>query len=141
MVENGYVVEGGRRGCEGAAARRAHAPRYVPRSPSDYFTEEVRREIIDRYGEKALYEGGLSVRTTLDPKLQVEARKALQDGLINYDEGRGYRGPVKNIDISGDWGVPLSKVDGLSDVPEWHLAVVLSVSSRWRCDRASAAGR
>ena len=35
---------------------------------ADYFTEEVRRELIARYGENALYEGGLSVRTTLDPE-------------------------------------------------------------------------
>ena len=61
---------------------------------AEYFTEEVRREIIDRYGEDALYEGGLSVRTTLDPKLQRMARKALQNGLSTMTQLRGYRGPV-----------------------------------------------
>ena len=59
----------------------------------------LRREIIARYGENALYEGGLSVRTTLDPKLQLIARKALQNGLIKFDTLRGYRGPVTQIDI------------------------------------------
>src|SRR5881398_3038852 len=49
---------------------------------AEYFAEEVRREIYERYGEKKLYEGGLSIRTTLDPKLQEIARKALMDGLI-----------------------------------------------------------
>ena len=44
---------------------------------AEYFAEEVRRELYERYGEKKLYEGGLSVRTSLDPKLQVLARKAL----------------------------------------------------------------
>src|SRR4029077_10266258 len=47
---------------------------------AEYFAEEVRRWVYDKYGEKTLYEGGLSVRTTLDPKLQVLARKALIDG-------------------------------------------------------------
>src|SRR6202521_3041742 len=59
---------------------------------AEYFTEEVRRYIYDNYGEKKLYEGGLSVRTTLDPKLQVLARKTMITGLVNFDEGQGYRG-------------------------------------------------
>jgi membrane carboxypeptidase/penicillin-binding protein len=59
---------------------------------AEYFAEEVRREVHERYGEKKLYEGGLSVRTTLDPKLQVMARKALVDGLVKYDEAQGWRG-------------------------------------------------
>ncbi|MGH6683390.1 MAG: transglycosylase domain-containing protein, partial [Pseudolabrys sp.] len=49
---------------------------------AEYFAEEVRREILDRYGEKKLYEGGLSVRTTLDTKFQVLARKVLVNGLV-----------------------------------------------------------
>jgi len=51
----------------------------------------VRREIYEKYGEKGLYEGGLSVRTTLDPKMQVIAHKALADGLVHYDEAQGFR--------------------------------------------------
>ena len=56
---------------------------------SEYFAEEVRRYINDKYSEKKLYEGGLSVRTTLDPNLQKAARKALVDGLVKYDESPG----------------------------------------------------
>ena len=55
----------------------------------EYFAEEVRRDIFERYGEKKLYEGGLSVRTTLDPKMQVMARKTMVAGLVNYDEAAG----------------------------------------------------
>ena len=51
-----------------------------------FFAEEVRRELSERYGEQKLYEGGLSVRTTFDPKVQLMARKALVDGLVRYDE-------------------------------------------------------
>lgn len=95
---------------------------------SEYFSEEVRRQIINRYGEKALYEGGLSVRTSLDPHLQIYARKSLQSGLIDYDQRRGFRGPVAHISIKDDWGKPLAKIAPLVDVPEWKLAVVLSTS-------------
>ncbi len=95
---------------------------------SEYFSEETRREIVDRYGEDALYEGGLSIRTTLDPRLQALAREALQDRLISYDLPRGYRGPIASIEPGVDWGTSVGKVNGLSDVPEWELAVVLGTS-------------
>ncbi len=58
----------------------------------EYFAEEVRRDIFERYGEKKLYEGGLSVRATLDPKMQVMARKTMVAGLVKYDEASGWRG-------------------------------------------------
>jgi penicillin-binding protein 1A len=97
---------------------------------AEYFAEEVRRELYDRYGEKKLYEGGLSVRTTLDTKLQVLARKTLTEGLVHFDEQKGWRGPVDKIDISGDWGVKLADVKSLTDVAPWRLAVVLEVSDQ-----------
>jgi penicillin-binding protein 1A len=97
---------------------------------AEYFAEEVRREIYERYGEKKLYEGGLSVRATLDPKLQEIARKALMDGLVHYDEGDGWRGPVSKIDISGDWGSKLAEVKSLADISPWRMAVVLEIGDQ-----------
>src|SRR3954454_19176613 len=83
----------------------------------EYFAEEVRRDIFERYGEKKLYEGGLSVRATLDPKMQVMARKTMVAGLVNFDEATGYRGAIQKIDVSGDWGVKLADIKSLSAVP------------------------
>lgn len=97
---------------------------------SEYFAEEVRRDILERYGEKKLYEGGLSVRTTLDPKMQLIARKSLMNGLINYDEAQGWRGPISKLDMTGDWGVKLADVRALSDVTPWRMAVVLQVNDQ-----------
>ena len=97
---------------------------------AEYFAEEVRRELFDRYGEKKLYEGGLSVRTTLDTKYQVLARKVLTEGLVRFDEAQGWRGPVAKVDISGDWGVKLADVKALVDVAPWRLAVVLETSDQ-----------
>src|SRR5215210_1008475 len=97
---------------------------------SGFFAEEVRREIAERYGEKKLYEGGLSVRTTLDPKMQAMARKALVDGLVRFDEARGWRGAQHKIDLAGrEWGTALAEVPSLDDVQPWRLAVVLEVAS------------
>ncbi|MCI5073843.1 penicillin-binding protein 1A [Oricola sp.] len=127
MNENGYITAE-----EATAAKQAPLGVNFRRSgsyvfASEYFTEEVRKRIIDRYGEDALYEGGLSVRTTLDPHLQELARKALQHGLIQYDRERGYRGAVDTIDTAGDWGAALADMKDMSDVPEWKLAVVLNM--------------
>ncbi len=96
---------------------------------AEYFAEEVRRDLNDRYGEKKLYEGGLSVRTTLDPKLQSMARKTLTDGMVKFDETQGYRGAIQKVDVSGDWGVKIAEVKAYSDVP-WKIAVVLEVSDQ-----------
>jgi penicillin-binding protein 1A len=128
MVENGYVSqpdgEEAKKQPLGVTARTTGPSLFA----SDYFAEAVRRQLIDQYGEKVLYEGGLSVRTSLDPQMQLAARKALQDGLVTYDERRGFHGPIKQIDASGDWGKALADIPTLSDVPEWRLAVVLAVS-------------
>jgi len=129
MVENGYI-----KAQDGEKAKKE--PLNVTPRPTgahifaaEFFAEDVRREIYDKFGEKGLYEGGLSVRTTLDPKMQVMARKALVDGLVQYDEQQGYRGAVSKLDIAGDWGIKLADVKALSDIG-WKLAVVLETSDQ-----------
>jgi penicillin-binding protein 1A len=105
---------------------------------ADYFAEEVRRRLMDMVGEDGLYgraertaigdgtvNGGLSVRTTLDPKLQRTARKALIEGLVAFDREKGWRGAVQRIEIGGDWGVTLGAVDIANDLAPWRLGVVL----------------
>ena len=130
MLENGYItVERGDR------RPRTRTSTIRPRSTgtrvysAEYFTEEVRRQLRALYGEDQLYGGGLSVRTTLDPKLQEYARKALMDGLIAYDQTEGFRGPVASIELGDDWGVSVNAIEPLRDVPEWRLAVVLEMAS------------
>ena len=129
MVENGYVSqadgEDAKKQPLGVAPQRKTGT-YI--MASDFFAAEVRRQIIDKYGEKALFEGGLSIRTSLDPKLQAIATKTLQDALVDFDIRRGYRGPIDNIGTSADWGAELAKRPTFSDVPTWKIAVVLSVS-------------
>ncbi len=128
MVENGYVAR--------AVADKAKTeplgvnPRVMsPNSyAAGYFAEEVRRELSEKYGEKKLYEGGLSVRTTLDPKMQLMARKALVDGLVRFDEAHGFRGAMRHINVSQDWGVALADVPALGDVRPWRLAVILDAT-------------
>ena len=127
LVENGYIRAADGEEAKATALDVNPRPRGTYLFASEFFAEEVRRNLIEMYGEEKLYGGGLSVRTTLDPELQVIARKALQNGLIAYDQKQGFRGPVTTMAVDGDWGAPLGGLDNLSDVPEWTLAVVLAV--------------
>ena len=129
MVDDGHITA-----AQGDAAKREGLgvnPRSITPNAyvAGYFAEEVRRELLDRYGEKKVYEGGLSVRATLDPQMQVWARKALVDGLVRFDEAQGFRGAIRVINLStGDWGPPLAEIPALGDVRPWRLAVVLEAS-------------
>ena len=128
MAEDGYITAD--------QARQARAeplivnPRVLTPNTiaAGFFAEEVRRELSERYGEQKLYEGGLSVRTTLDPKVQLMARKALVDGLVRYDEAHGWHGALKSIDLGQDWGVPLADIPAYGDIKPWQLAVALDVT-------------
>ncbi|WP_375615188.1 penicillin-binding protein 1A [Bartonella sp. AC10YNML] len=128
MIANGYVTreQGEKAKAKPLGVTIRGSDSYV--FAADYFTEEVRRRLIHRYGAKTLYEGGLSIRTTLDPHLQLIARRALHNGLIRFDHAQGWRGAYAHIDEKGDWGTELANITGLSDVPEWRLAVVLSTN-------------
>ncbi|KAB0573226.1 penicillin-binding protein 1A [Brucella pituitosa] len=129
MAENGYITtqESEEAKKEPLGVKTRTATHYL--FASEYFSEEVRRQIIQKYGVDALYEGGLSVRTTLNPTMQVEARKSLQAALLRYDEARGWRGPLKHAELGGDWATAFGDLQAYPDVPEWQLAVVLNVSA------------
>src|SRR6195952_1882791 len=130
LLENSWIKQA-------EAERAAKAPLVVPSRSNaahtfagEYFAEEVRRDVFERYGEKKLYEGGLSVRTTLDPKIQVMARKTMAAGLVTFDEQQGWRGAANKIDISGDWGVKLADTKSLSYISPGRMAVVLEPSDQ-----------
>jgi penicillin-binding protein 1A len=126
MVEDGAVTQ--------AAAAEAqsqllevHHRQETEQVNAPYFAEEVRRELITRYGEKVLYGAGLSVRTSLDERLQAASDKALRDGLIAYEHKHGgWRGPVARIDAKGDWEAHLAAVPvpGVVRDVGWRLAMV-----------------
>jgi penicillin-binding protein 1A len=129
MVEDGHIPEH-----EGQRARIT--PLQVSRTDrgatidAPYFAEEVRRELAARYGNTALYQGGLSVRTTLDPRLQRIAQRELRKGLITYDRRHGWRGPVTILPTMDDWANTLGVIPTPPGSADWRLAVVLSVDDK-----------
>ena len=130
MVEAGFITAGEAQKAEELpiALHRRGETELVK---ADYFAEEVRRELLTRYGDKDLYQAGLSVRTSLDPKLQGFADRSLRQGLIAYDRRHGYRGALGHLDIHGEWGprlLALALPAGADEVG-WRLAVVLSTDA------------
>src|SRR5436853_5983858 len=79
MVEDGAVTRADAAQAEGQLIERRHRQE-TDQASAPYFAEEVRRELLTRYGDKVLYGAGLSVRTSLDERLQAAADKALRDG-------------------------------------------------------------
>ena len=102
---------------------------------ADWFTEEVRRQLIGRFGQDATTRGGLMVRTSLDPALQIAAEKSLRDGLMAYDRKMGgWRGAVAHltvppVDFETKWPAALNeqpRPPGM--LPAWRLAIVASLT-------------
>jgi penicillin-binding protein 1A len=129
MLEDGYITP--------AEMQQAKAEKLVlrRRGPAevvhaDFFAEEVRRNLLAAYGEKGLYEGGLTVSTTLDPAIQAVADNALRDGLISYDRRHGWRGAYAKISDMSAWEEEFARIAQrrpLYGPPGWQLAVVSKV--------------
>lgn len=125
MADNGYISYAQARAAKAEPLRTEMRPLGSQAEDADYFVEEVRRILYAKYGEKALYEGGLQVRSTLDTRLQNYAVNALRTGLVRYDRRHGWRGAVSNIDIHGDWKSKLQSAGNQSGIETWRVAVVL----------------
>ena len=130
MFENGYITEEEMKQAQAKPLEVNPRPFGAQLFAAESFAEEVRRELIDIYGKDKLEKGGLSVRTTLDPKLQLYARQALARGLLGLDRKRGFRGPVatRELGAEADWGDLLKDRKVPADVAPWRLAIVLDVN-------------
>ena len=93
---------------------------------ANFYSEEVRRIISDSYGFDDLYKGGLSIRTPLNSNYQIEALKALREGLEEYDRRHGWRGPITNIDTA-EWQNNIQQLTPDKSL-NWKLAKVIDVN-------------
>jgi penicillin-binding protein 1A len=96
----------------------------------DYFAEDIRRELQSKYGEDALYKGGLVVRASMDANLQALGSKVLRHGLELYDHRHGYRGAPSHIPVGNGWPQQLAAVPLPAGAEGWETAVVLSVNDQ-----------
>ena len=135
MLENQTITDAE------AAAAKAQPLGIIPRRAtgydpsSGYFTEEVRRQLIEKYGENAeagpnsVYDGGLWVRTSLDPEFQKATQDALRAGLLRYAGGRAFDKPLDHIDLDEDkWQTQLLSLGKSINYQDWRVALVIERS-------------
>ncbi|MDP9085440.1 MAG: transglycosylase domain-containing protein, partial [Pseudomonadota bacterium] len=110
MLANGYITQAQHDEALATPIRTIHYGSNVRvHEAGGYFLEEVRRELMKKYGEKSedgpnsVYAGGLWVRTSMNPVMQDAAADALREGLANFDGGRGWVDPKLSLDMDRDW--------------------------------------
>ena len=97
---------------------------------TEYFSDEVRRLLAKSLGDDAVFEGGLMVRTTVDPELQKLATATFRQGLINYDRRHGYRPLGLKVNLEGDYKKELEAIELPHGADSsWKKSVVLSVQN------------
>ncbi|MHA1536800.1 MAG: penicillin-binding protein 1A [Alphaproteobacteria bacterium] len=136
MLNNGYVTD---QEAKEAIAEPITIRRWNPSGdvPAGFYVEEVRRQLLKKYGEKRLAKGGLIVRSSLDPRLQKTAYRVLRKGLVAYDRRHGWRGPIAELSAGPDWAKTLKAYEAQKDykkrphpanLGKWRLAMVLEIS-------------
>ncbi len=140
MAENGYITQATYEAEKALPLRSVQNGDFdsfksaLP--PRDYFTDEIRRQLSEDFGEDEFFSGGMTVRATIDPEMQEIAARALRHALEKYDRSRGvWRGTGETIDPEllsdeGKWRAALGDLDLPRDVDlegRWHPAVVLEV--------------
>jgi penicillin-binding protein 1A len=132
LAKNGYITDAQRATAEAEPLGAIDRQPIKQDMPPGYFAEEVRRELIQKFGETdqegpySVYGGGLWVRTSFDPDKQAAAEKALRDGLARYANGHGWSGPSGHIDVGDGWQGRLFAANVGPGYADWKKAVVLS---------------
>ena len=156
MYEDGHLTQEELAAAQAEPLGAVLAPPLGARnSESQYFAEEIRRVVSELYGTQALFDGGLSIRSTIDPELQRAAQVAFRKHLAEYDRRHGWRGPLATIELPDDlsardeevevetgkapflWETALraagedifAKRIASEDLEPWKLSVVLEASS------------
>ncbi len=98
---------------------------------AQYFSEEVRKFLAERFSDEILYEEGLAVHTTMKPSFQKSALNAVRKGVLKYDKEHGWRGPVHHVELTEDWHKQLMKFNRPLGMPQgWRLGIVVSMDGK-----------
>jgi len=139
MAENGYLTKAEADAARAADLKTVQSGDFTAYGgslpPRDYFTDEIRRQLSDTFGEEEFFGGGLTIRATMDPVLQKEAANALREGLEAYDRKKAvYRGSEHHLTpeqlaTEQGWRDALAEVKMPRDIDGWFPAVVLELSA------------
>jgi penicillin-binding protein 1A len=135
MEDNGFITAEQMREAQARPLGIVQGQRQERFADAGYFLEEVRRELIDRFGETAedgpnsVYAGGLWVRTSLDTELQDAARNSLRDAMLRYHGNRGWAGPIATLNPdNGDLTAQLRSSYLSINYRNWRVGVITAAS-------------
>jgi penicillin-binding protein 1A len=134
MLSNGYISRADHDAAVATPFVTVARAQAKDESAGDYFMEEVRRQLIGKFGETdkagpySVYSGGLWVRTSLDPRLQGFMQTALREGLLRFERGRGWSGPIGKVNITDNWQQAFSAANIGVGYEDWRAAVVIQKS-------------
>lgn len=132
MERNGWITDAQRAAAAAQPLGLSESGNRAVAQVGGYYMEEVRRQLIDLFGETAengphsVYAGGLWVRTAYDGTMQAATADALRKGFIRYDAGKGWSGPIATIEADDQWASRLASSFIGIDYDGWRIAAVLS---------------
>ncbi len=94
---------------------------------AQYFIEDVRKNVIENFNYDKVYKQGFNINTPINLEFQKIATNSLRNGLILYDQRKGWRGPLTNKIYNSKWNNDLKKFD-LEKSIEWSLAIVKKIN-------------
>ena len=94
---------------------------------SNYYIEDIRKLIVDKYGFEKVYKQGFTINTPLNLNLQEKATKSLRTGLIEFDKKKGWRGPLLNKKINSKWSNNLDKYKLEASIG-WKLSIIKKIN-------------
>ncbi len=94
---------------------------------SQYYIEDVRKNIIEKLTYEKVYKQGFNINTPINLELQKIATKSLRNGLINYDKRKGWHGVLANKKIKSNWKKDLKEYE-LEKTIGWDIAIIKEIN-------------
>ncbi len=91
-----------------------------------YYVEDIRKTIVEKFGFEKVYQQGFNIKTPLNLDLQNIATHSLRKGLIEYDQRKGWRGPIGNKKKFQNWSKNLEKYE-LENSIGWKIAIIKKI--------------
>ena len=92
-----------------------------------YYVEDIRKDVIKKFGFDKVYKQGLNINTPINLNLQKIATESLRKGLVSYDKRKGWRGALSNKKVSNNWAHGLDKFK-LEKSLNWNLAIIKKIN-------------
>ncbi len=93
-------------------------------SDADYFYEEIRKELFNKFGKEKLYSEGFVIKTALDSSMQKNANLSLIEGLIEYEKRNGWNGLIENTNLENFYNKKSYYINSNPFFPKWKTVII-----------------